>query len=263
MMLHDLRYAIRMLLKSPGFTAIAVAALALGISANTAIFTVIDRVLLRPLPYKDADRLVVLARKYPDGNAGSVSIPKFMVWKTATSIENASAYDFGGAGMNLSSDGLPEQVKTIHVSENYFRLFSVSPALGRTFSHDEDAPQGPKVVVISNGLWKRRFGSDPGLLGRAMLLNGEPYTVIGIMGADYESDPKADVFIPLQPDPNSTNQGHYLLVGARMKPGVTLPQLNAEMKLVGDKFRRLVSAMDGQERERQRHRPCSSLKPGR
>ena len=239
-MLHDLRYAVRVLLKSPGFTAIAVAALALGISANTAIFTVIDRVLLRPLPYKNADRLVVLLRKFPDGNFGpSISVPKFNVWKTATSIEDISAYDFGGSGMNLSSDGLPEQVKAIHISQNYFRLFSVSPILGRTFAHDEDSPNGPKVAVISNGLWKRRFGGDPALLGRAMLLNGEPFTVIGIMGADYESDPKADVFIPLQPDPNSTNQGHYLFVGARMKPGVTLPQLNAELKVVGDKFRRL------------------------
>jgi putative ABC transport system permease protein len=239
-MLLDLRYAIRMLLKSPGFTAIAVAALALGISANTAIFTVIDRVLLRPMPYQNADRLVYLVRKFPDGNFGpSISIPKFNVWRTATSIEDASCYDFAGAGMNLSSDGLPEQVKTIHVSRNYFHLFAVNPILGRTFTPDEDAPNGPKVAVISNGLWKRRFGGDPGFLGRTMLLNGEPYAVIGIMGADYESDPKADVFIPLQPDPNSTNQGHYLFVGARMKPGITLPQLNAEMKLVGDKFRRL------------------------
>jgi hypothetical protein len=160
-MLHDLRYAIRMLLKSPGFTAIAVAALALGISANTAIFTVIDRVLLRPLPYKDADRLVILLRKFPNGIGPSISIPKFNVWKTATGIENAPADDFVGAGMNLSSDGLPEQVKTIHVSENYFRLFAVNPILGRTFTHDEDGPNGPKVAVISNGLWKRRFGGTP------------------------------------------------------------------------------------------------------
>ncbi|HTP88115.1 MAG TPA: ABC transporter permease [Bryobacteraceae bacterium] len=239
-MLHDLRYAIRMLLKSPGFTAIAVAALALGIGANTAIFTVIDRILLRPLPFKEADRLVFLLRKFPDGNfSPSISIPKYEVWKTAASIEDASVYDFVGAGMNLSSDGLPEQVKTIHVSENYFHLFRVSPVLGRTFAHEEDVPNGPKVTVISNGLWKRRFGGDPGMLGRSMLLNGEPYTVIGVMGGDYESDPKADVFIPLQADPNTTNQGHYLLVGARMKPGVTLAQLNAELKLVGDKFRRL------------------------
>ena len=238
-MLHDLRYAVRVLLKSPAFTAVAIAALALGISANTAIFTVIDRVLLRPLPYKDADRLVYLQRKFPNGYGGSTSIPKFNVWKTATSIEDVSAYDFVGSGMNLSSYGLPEQVKTIHVSENYFRLFAVNPILGRTFTHDEDTPNGPKVAVISSGLWKRRFGGDAGLLGRPMLLNGEQYTVIGIMGADYESDPKADVFIPLQPDPNSTNQGHYLLAGARMRPGVTLDRLNAEMKLVGDKFRRV------------------------
>jgi predicted permease len=239
-MLHDLRYAIRMLLKSPGFTVIALAALALGISANTAIFTVIDRVLLRPLPYKDADRLVLLLRKFPGGNADpTVSIPQFNVWKTASSIESPSAYDFAGAGMNLSSDGLPEQVRTIHVSENYFRLFAVNPTIGRTFTHDEDTPNGPKVAVISNGLWKRRFGGDPALPGRAMLLNGESYTVVGIMGADFESDPKADVFIPLQPDPNSANQGQYLRMGARMKPGVSLPQLNAELKLVGDKFRRL------------------------
>jgi putative ABC transport system permease protein len=238
-MLHDLRYAIRMLLKSPGFTAIAVAALALGISANTAIFTVIDRVLLRPLPYKDADRLIRMLRKFPDGTGNSVSIPKFNVWRTATGIDNPSVYDFAGAGMNLSSDGLPEQVKTIHVSQNYFRLFAVNPILGRTFTNDEDMPNGPKVAVISNGLWKRRFGGDPAMLGRPLLLNGEPYTVVGIMGADYESDPKADVFIPLQPDPNSTNQGHYLFMSARLKPGVTLAQLNAELKLVGDKFRRM------------------------
>ena len=239
-MLHDFRFALRMLRKSPGFTAIAVAALALGIGANTAIFTVIDRVLLRPLPYKDADRLVTLMRKFPGGDIEpSISIPKFNVWKTASSVEDASVYDFVGAGMNLSSDGLPEQVKTIHVSRNYFRLFAVNPILGRTFTHDEDSPNGPRVAVIGTGLWKRRFGGDPSLLGRAMLLNGEPYTVIGIMGADYQSDPKADVFIPLQPDPNSTNQGHYLFVSARMKPGVTLPQLNAELKLVGDNFRRM------------------------
>ncbi len=238
-MLHDLRYAIRVLLKSPGFTAVAIAALALGISANTAIFTVIDRVLLRPLPYKDADRLVYLVRKFPGENLGpSISVPKFNVWKNANSVEDMSIYNLGAVGMNLSSDGLPEQVKAIQVSENYFRLFQVNPVLGRTFTHDEDAPNGPKAAVISNGLWKRRFGGDPGLLGRAILLNGEPYTVVGIMGAGYESDPKADVFTAIQPDPNSTNQGHYLFVGARMKPGMTLTQVNAEMKLVGERFRR-------------------------
>ncbi len=162
-MLHDIRFAIRMLLKSPGFTAIAVAALALGISANTAIFTVIDRVLLRPMPYKDADRLVYLVRKFPDGIGNSISIPKFNVWKAASSIEDPSVYDFAGSGMNLSSDGLPEQVKTIHVSQNYFHLFGVSPIMGRTFTHDEDMPNGPKVALISNALWKRRFGGDPGV----------------------------------------------------------------------------------------------------
>jgi predicted permease len=237
-MLHDLRFALRVLAKSPGFTAIAIATLALGISANTAIFTVIDRVLLRPLPYKDADRLVTLVRRFPDGDGPSISIPKFNVWKTATAIEDVSAHDFG-SGMNLSSDGLPEQVKAIHVTEDYFRLFQVSPILGRTFTHEEDSPNGPRVAVISNGLWKRRFGADRGLVGRAILLNGEPYTVIGVMGAAYESDPKSDVFIPLQPDPNSTNQGHYLRVDARMKAGLTMPQVLAELKVVGEKYRRL------------------------
>lgn len=238
-LVQDIRYAMRQLRRNPGFAAVAVIALALGIGANTAIFSVIDRVLLRPLPYNDADRLVALIRKFPNGNARETSIPKFNVWKTATSLEYVSAYDFEGAGMNLSSEALPEQVTAIHVSEDYFRLFGVSPILGRTFTHEEDSPHGPNLAVIGHGLWTRRFGGDRGLPGRSILLNGEPYTVIGIVGPDFEGEPKADIFIPLQPDPDSTNQGQNLLVGGRMRPGVTMEQVSAEMKMVGEKFRRI------------------------
>ncbi len=238
-MQQDLRYAVRMLLKNPGFTAVAIIALALGIGANSAIFTVIDRILLRPLVYHDAGRLVYVVRGFQNGVGGSASIPKFNVWKTSSSLENVSAFDFAGSGMNLSGNGMPEQVKTIHVSEKYFRLFEVNPVLGRTFTHDEDSPNGPRVAVIRRDSWTRRFAGDRNMLGKSILLNGEPYTVIGIMGADFNGEPETDIFIPLQPDPNSTNQGHYLRVGARSKPGVTLRQANAELKLVGGRFRRL------------------------
>src|SRR4051812_22657505 len=174
---HDSRYAIRTLLKNPGFTLIAVFALALGIGANTAIFTVVDRVLLRPLPYSDPDRLVNVVRKFRSGSSPSMSIPKFASLRDAEFLEAVAVYDFMGPGMNLSGTGSPEQVRGVHVSEAYFRLFGVAPILGRTFSPEEDLPRGPRVVVLTNGLWKRRFGGDPGIIGRAIRLNSEPFTV--------------------------------------------------------------------------------------
>jgi hypothetical protein len=125
-MQQDLRYAVRVLLKNPGFTAVALIALALGIGANTAIFTVIDRILLRPLPYRDAGRLVNVVRRFPNGEGGSASIPKFNIWKTASTLENVSAFDFAGAGMNLSGNGMPEQVKA---GEDHSRFPGLFPAL--------------------------------------------------------------------------------------------------------------------------------------
>ncbi len=156
------RFAIRTLLKNPAFALIAVFALALGIGANTAIFTVVDRVLLRPLSYNHAERLVNITRKFKTGTSPSMSIPKFARIREAGSLDAVAVYDFMGPGMNLSGGGQPEQVRGVHVSEAYFRLLGVVPLIGRTFSSQEDRPGGPRVAVLTNGLWKRRFGGDPG-----------------------------------------------------------------------------------------------------
>jgi putative ABC transport system permease protein len=233
------RFAIRTLLKNPAFALIAVFALALGIGANTAIFTVVDRVLLRPLPYRQADRLVNIERRFKTGTSSSMSIPKYASIRQAGLLDALALYDFMGPGMNLSGTGQPEQVRGVHVSEAYFRMLGVTPIMGRTFSPEEDRPGGPRLAVLTHGLWKRRFGSDPAMVGRAIRINSEPFTVIGIMGPDFAGEPETDLFLTEQADLNSTNQGHFLLLGARLKPGVTIAQANAELRAITDRFRKL------------------------
>src|SRR5579871_5322982 len=248
--LTDLRHSIRLLIKSPGFSVIAIAALALGIGANTAIFSVVNTVLLQPLPYPEPDRIVRVQRVYKSGDIGtSTSLPKFFAWKNNNQTLDALAiYDFAGPGLNLGSSDHPQQVKGIHVSQDYFRVFGVSPAMGRTFTSQEDQPGGAKVAVVSNTLWQSRFASDPNLVGKPILLGGDPYTVVGILSAGFRPDPPAEVFLPLQADPNSSNQGHYLLCAGRMKPGVTLQAVNANLKVSADRFRATNQAlMDGNE----------------
>ena len=233
------RFAFRMLRRNPAFALIAVFALALGIGANTAIFTVVDRVLLRPLPYRDADRLVNVVRKFKTGTSPSQSIPKFAAVRQASLLDAVAVYDFMGPGMNLSGAGQPEQVRGVHVSQAYFRMLGVAPAMGRTFSAEEDRPGGPRVVLLTNALWKRRFGGDSGIIGSAIRLNSEPFTVVGVMGPDFKGEPETDLFLAEQADLNSANQGHFLFLGARLKPGVTIEQANAELRVIADRFRKL------------------------
>ena len=240
-LLADLRHSVRVLTSNPGFTGVAVAALALGIGANTAIFSVVNAVLLAPLPYPHSDQIMRIQRGFKGqggGGGGSVSIPKFMAWKKANHAFQAMAlYDFSGPGINLGSGDRPQQIKGIHVSAEYFQVFGVAPAAGRSFLPQEDSPNGPKAVVLTNELWRSRFGSDPTLAGRPILLGGDPYTVVGILPASFHSDPPADVFLPMQADPNSTNQGHYLLAAGRLKPGATLESAKANMIIGGEQFR--------------------------
>ena len=225
-------------LKSPGFTLAAVSALALGIGANTAIFTVVNAVLLKPLGYPDADRIVQILLTSPQGSGPGASIPKFQEWQKQTSIfKDVAAYDFAGPGFNITGDR-PELIHGIHVSEGYFRVFGAPVMLGRTFTQQEDSPNGGHVVVLSYGLWQRRFGGNPKVVGQALSLGGEPYTIIGVLGRDFASDPEADIWIPFQFEPNSINQGHFFLGAAMLKPGVTVAQANAQMKLAYAEFRR-------------------------
>jgi putative ABC transport system permease protein len=238
---QDLRHTLRVLRNSPGFTAVAVTALALGIGTNTAIFSVVNGLLLQPLPFKTADRLVRVGRKFREGGeGGGASIPKYVTWKNDSQVFSAmTAYDFAGPGLNLSGGDVPEQVKGIHVTAGFFEVFGATPVVGRTFTADEDRPGGPRLAVIGYGLWKRRWGGDANIVGRPIVLNGEPYTVTGVLAENFHSYPPADIWIPLQPDPASANQGHYLSVAALLKPGVTLETANAQLKIVGEHFRRL------------------------
>ena len=233
----DLRYALRAARRNMGFTAVALAALALGTGANTAIFTVVNAVLLQPLPYPQPDRIMKLGRRFRTGVGYSNSIPKYMAWRQNDVFDSLALYDFGALAMNVGSSDPPQTVKGLHVSGEYFSVFGVTPVAGRTFTQDEDRPNGPAVAVISHGVWQTHFGGTSDVLGRPLLLNGVPYTIVGILPAGFQPDPEADVWIPMQADPNSINQGHYLNVAGRLKPGVTVAAAQAQMKIVGDRFR--------------------------
>jgi predicted permease len=235
---NDLKYSLRVLIANPAFTLTAIAALALGIGANTAIFTVVDTVLLKPLTYPDPERIVRFFNMYPGGRGDSASPENFNAWRAQTSVfQDVAAYDFGGPGFNLTGD-VPEQVHGIHVSEAYFRLFGAPALLGRTFTQKEDSPDGGKVVVISYGFWQRKFGGNPKIVGSAISLSNESYTIVGVLGRSFATDPPADLWVPFQIDPNSTNAGHYFYVAGRLKPGVTLTQANAGLKVTADQYRR-------------------------
>jgi putative ABC transport system permease protein len=245
---QDIRYAVRMLLRSPGFTATAIAALALGIGANTAIFTVVNKVLLEPLAYPEPDRLVELENSSPQGNGNMASIPKFNNWHAQTQVfDSVTAYDLGGPGVNLTGGDRPEQLRGIHVSADYFRVFGAPVAIGRTFTGDEDRPGGPKLAVLANGLWRSHFGSDANIVGKTVELGGEPYQITGVLGSAFHSDPPADIYLPLQADPNSSDQAHYLFGTARLKPGVTIGMAKAAMKLAGEEYKRKFPGMMGPE----------------
>jgi predicted permease len=262
-MWNDIKHAFLLFIKSPGFTAAAVAALALGIGANTAIFTVVNAVLLKPLSYPDADRIVQFLLTSPDGRDPIASIPKFQNWQQQTSVfKDVAGYDFSGPGFNLTGDR-PEQVHGIHVTEGYFRLFGAPVLLGRTFTPQEDSPNGGKVVVLSYGFWQRKFGGNPKVVGSALSLGGEPYTIVGVLGKEFRTDPESEIWVPFQFQPNSTNQGHFFQAAAMLKPGVTLDQANAQMKLAYAQFRRQfpeASERDGFAVERLRDSIVSDVR---
>src|SRR5271155_1771716 len=237
--LRNLRHGLRTLAKSPGFTVVAILTLALGIGANTAIFSVVNSVLLQPLSYPNPERLVELELSGPHGNSDVTSIPKFNAWREQTqAFDSVAAYDFGGPGINLTGGDRPEQIQGIRVSADYFRVFGAPMTIGRTFSSEEDRPGGPAVAVISNGLWRSRYGGDPGIINRTIDVGGEPYSVIGVLGRTFTNDPKSDIWLTLKPDPNSVDQGHYLRATARLKPGVTVSQAQAAMKLAAEQFKK-------------------------
>jgi len=233
---QDLRYGARMLMKKPGFTFVAVVTLALGIGANTAIFTVINAVLLRQLPYPQAERIVAVGAQFSVSPLNAVDDPRFLFWhEHQRSFEALAAHMGMGGGVNLAGDGLPEFVPARRVSVDFLRVLGVAPALGRSFTPEEDRNGGAKVAVLSDALWQRRYGGDRNLIGKTIALNSRSYTVIGVLPPEFGFY-KADVFTPLSPGA-SGNIGFNLEVLGRLKPGVTPAQALAEMKLVGEQLR--------------------------
>src|SRR5262245_42302918 len=177
-LLNDLRYTVRTLINAPAFTLAAIAALTVGIGANAAIFSVLDAVLLKPLSAPEPDRVVFFMNTSPQGSGPAASPAKFALWRQQTAvIEEASA--FNSILLNYTGTTQAEQFQGGRVSAGFFGLFGAPVMMGRTFSPDEDRPEGPKVAVLSHGLWTRRFGGDPAIVGRGIVLGNEPYTVVG------------------------------------------------------------------------------------
>jgi putative ABC transport system permease protein len=236
---RDLRIGLRSLAKTPGFTAAAILVLAVGIAANTAIFSVVDAVLLKPLSYPEPQSLAQLMNTSPQGRSEFANVPKFNIWRQQTSIfQQVAAYDQGGAGLNLTGSDNPEQVQGVHVTADYFPLFGAPVIAGRTFTTAEDSPNGGRVVVLSYGLWKRRFGGNPDIVGTNIQLDGQPYQVIGIVGRGFVTEPGGDLWLPYQFDLSSRDMAHYFAVAGRLKPGITLEMANAQLKLAAELYRR-------------------------
>jgi len=184
-LLQDVRYGTRMLIKNPGFAAVAVLTLALGIGANTAIFSVVNAVVLRPLPYPQSDRLVWISEVIPALNAELAAGGDYVDWRDQNkSFERMTAYD-PAVSFNLTGRGTPARIHAAGVSANFFQTLGVDPQLGRSFSHEEDQPNGPKTVVLMQGYWQQYFGSDPQVLGKTVTLNSAPYTVVGVMPPEF------------------------------------------------------------------------------
>ena len=232
---QDIRYAFRRLIKSPGFAAVVILTLGLGIGANSAIFSVVNAVVFRSLPYPEPDRLVRLFQVADDGGMSTFTPMNYLDVKAGMQALESSAA-FTGAGFTMTSDGEPERLEGATTSASFFDVLGVKPALGRGFSADENQPGKTKVAVISHGLWTRRFNSDRAVLGRSILLNAEPYTVIGVMPEGFSYPTRRDVWTPLEYDTQFTQQSRgawYLSIIARLKAGATLEQAATEIAAIG------------------------------
>jgi predicted permease len=237
--MSDLRFAIRSLARTPGFTLTALAALALGIGANTAIFSVIDAVLLQPAAWPEASRIVLFLAESPKGPVYGASATKFNAWRRQDAVQDVSAYEYRGA--NYLLDGrASEQVHAIRVSSSYFHVLGAPILLGRGFTPEEDRLGGARVAILTHGLWQRSFGGDPGILSRTITLSGTPYAVVGILGPDFETRiaPAPELFLPFQIDPNSTDNAQFFTVIGRLRPGMRIEEAAARLQPAGEAFHR-------------------------
>ena len=236
--LKDVKHALRMFAQSPAFSLAAVAALTLGIGANTAIFSVVNAVLLKPVGVPDPDRVIVFMNVSPRGSGPAASPAKFAHYRQQTDVvQDVSAFNTGV--MNYTGGSFPEQLRSGRISADFFKLIGAPVLLGRTFTPDEDRPSGPHVTVIARHLWETRFNADPAIVGKTISLGGEPYTIVGVLNAlDFrEFGPTPQIWVLFQFDPNSTDQGHYFQAMGRLKSGVTLQQANGRLGASAKDFR--------------------------
>lgn len=244
-LVSDLKYAIRSFARTPGFTITAIGALALGIGATTAIFSVVNAALLKPMRTYDADRLVMFSTHIPDADQeyGVISPAKFAHFRKQTSIfTDVSGFVFDGV-MNYTGNGTAEQFQAVQFSAQGFHCFGIAPVLGRTFTPEEDSPNGPRVVVLGQGLWARRFGSDREIVGKTVTLNDESYLVVGVvedseaLKHDFGASNFPEVYVPLKIAPDARDEGNYFNGLARLKPGVSLEQARERLKVSTAEFR--------------------------
>src|SRR5690348_5800414 len=241
-LMQDIRYAVRMLLNSPGFAAIAILTLALGIGANTALFSVVNGVLLNPLPYPHPNQVVTVASTIGKVGENSISYPDYLDWvRDNDSFSSLAAYK-SFQSFNLIGQGKPERLSAVEVTSNFFSTLGVSPILGRNFTPAEDKLNGPPAVILSAGLWRSKFASSPDILGKALNLGGTDYTVIGVLPASFYfccesiNFRPGDVYVPLgaSKNPLMTDRKVHpgILAVGRIKEGVTLAQARADMTRV-------------------------------
>ncbi len=236
----DLRYAVRMLRNKPGFTAVVLVTLALGIGANTALFSIVNAVLLRPLPYKESARLVYLGREMPELKEELLGSIDYFHWKDRTrTLESMTAFENRGDEINLAGGEIPERVKGNHVTREFFETLGVRPILGRAFNAEEDQPGGPRTVILLHGFWQRRFGSNPGVIGETLVLNDEPRTVVGVMPAGFKfpGQPDLDLLEPMQLDRSEAESGgirRIRIVSAigRLRSGTSVAQALEELQRI-------------------------------
>lgn len=231
-LLQDLRYGARNLAGQPGFSAVAILTLAIAIGANTAIFSFVDAVLLKPVPYRDPEGIVMLWEKPPGSDRNGISTLNFLDWKAQNTVFSHIAA-FTGAQLTLSG-AEPQLLTGASVSASYFEVMGTQAILGRTFAPDEDQPGKEQVVVLTNRAWQSRFGADPGIIGRVLTLNNKPYTVIGVLPTGVYDRTFGEIFSPLAFTPDRmTRNFHWFRAFARLKPGVTVEQARAEMDVIG------------------------------
>ena len=242
MLWRDLRYGFRMLRRNPGFTLIAVLSLGLGIGANTAIFSVVNAVLLRALPFSEPERLVMVWEdvSFAGFPRNTPAPANYADWKAQnSSFESLAAMD--GRSFNLTGDGEPQKVAAYGVTANFFPLLGVNPVLGRVFLPEEDQPEANKVVALGYRLWQQRYGGDPDIIGRELLLSGEKYSVVAVMPSSFQfMESYIGLWVPMAFTPQALTQrgSHYLNVVGRMKTGVTLEQANADIQTIQQRISR-------------------------